>query len=58
MIPFLKLLDEVVNPPLTTKEKQEKFVEGSKDFAESVKEAFDKFNPFKDLSKFDPFRRK
>jgi len=58
MIPFLKLLDEVVNPPLTTKEKQEKFVEKSKDFAEGVKEAFEKFNPFKDLSKFDPFRKK
>ena len=58
MIPFLKLLDEVVNPPLTTKEKQEKFVEGSKDFAEEIKESLDKFNPFKDLSKFNPFRKK
>jgi hypothetical protein len=58
MIPFLKLLDEVVNPPLTTKEKQEKFVEGSKDFTAGIKEAVDKFNPFKDLSKFNPFRRK
>ena len=34
LLPLLKLFDEVVNPPLTTKEKQEKFVEGSKDFAE------------------------
>ena len=55
MIPFLKLLDEVVNPP---KKPQEKVVEGSKDFAEGIKESFDKFNPFRDLSKFNPFRRK
>ena len=55
MIPFLKLLDEVVNPP---KKAQEKFVEGSKDFAEEIKESLDKFNPFKDISKFNPFRRK
>ena len=52
---FLVLLDKVINP----KEKpQEKFVEGSKDFAEGIKESFDKFNPFRDLSKFNPFRRK
>jgi hypothetical protein len=55
MIPFLKLLDEVVNPP---KKPQEKLVEGSKAFAEGVKESLDKFNPFKDLSKFNPFRKK
>ena len=55
MIPFLKLLDEVVNPP---KKPQEKFVEGSKDFTAGIKESFDKFNPFKDLSKFNPFRKK
>ena len=47
MIPFLKLLDEVVNPPLTTKEKQTKFVEGSKDFVAGIKNTFDKFNPFR-----------
>ena len=59
LLPLLKLFDEVVlNPPLTTKEKQEKLVEGSKAFAEGVKEAVDKFNPFKDLSKFNPFRKK
>ena len=55
MIPFLKLLDEVVNPP---KKPQEQFVEGSKAFAKGVKESLDKFNPFKDLSKFNPFRKK
>jgi len=55
MIPFLKLLDEVVNPP---KKAQEKFVEGSKDFTKEIKESLDKFNPFKDLSKFNPFRKK
>ena len=55
LIPFLKLLDDVVNPP---KKPQEKFVEGSKDFAKEVKESLDKFNPFKDLSKFNPFRKK
>jgi hypothetical protein len=55
MIPFLKLLDEVVNPP---KKPQERFVEGSKDFAEGVKDSLSKFNPFKDLSKFNPFRKK
>ena len=59
LLPLLKLFDEVVlNPPLTTKEKQEKFVEGSKDFAEGIKESLDKFNPFKHLSKFNPFRKK
>jgi len=47
MIPFLILIDEVINPPLTTKEKQEKFVEGSKDFAAGIKDAFSKFNPFR-----------
>jgi len=52
---FLVLLDKVINP----KEKpQEKFVEGSKDFTAGIKESFDKFNPFKDLSKFNPFRKK
>jgi len=55
MIPFLKLLDEVVNPP---KKPQEKLVEGTKAFGEGIKEAVDKFNPFKDLSKFNPFRKK
>ena len=45
----------MVNPP---KKAQEKLVEGSKNFAEGIKEAVDKFNPFKDLSKFNPFRRK
>ena len=55
LIPFLKLLDDVVNPP---EKAQDRFVEGSKDFAKEVKESLDKFNPFKDLSKFDPFRRK
>ena len=55
MIPFLKLLDEVVNPP---EKAQDRFVEGSKDFAREVKESLDKFNPFKDLSKFNPFRKK
>ena len=58
LLPLFKLLDDVINPPLTTKEKQEKFVEGSKDFAEEIKESLDKFNPFKDLSKFNPFRKK
>jgi len=52
---FLVLLDKVINPE---KKPQEKLVEGSKDFAAGVKESFDKFNPFKDLSKFNPFRRK
>ena len=47
LLPLLKLLDDVINPPLTTKEKQEKFVEGSKDFAAGIKDAFSKFNPFK-----------
>jgi hypothetical protein len=55
LIPFLKLLDDVVNPP---QKAQERFVEGSKDFAKEVKESLDKFNPFKDLSKFNPFRKK
>ena len=55
MIPFLKLLDEVVNPP---KKPQEKLVEGSKDFAEGIKVAVDIFNPLKDISKFNHFRRK
>ena len=41
---FLVLLDKVINP----KEKpQEKFVEGSKDFAAGIKNTFDKFNPFR-----------
>jgi hypothetical protein len=48
LLPLLKLFDEVVlNPPLTTKEKQEKFVEGSKDFVAGIKNTFDKFNPFR-----------
>jgi hypothetical protein len=55
MIPFLKLLDEVVKPQ---KKPQEKLVEGTKAFGEGIKEAVDKFNPFKDLSKFNPFRKK
>jgi hypothetical protein len=55
MIPFLKLLDEVVNPP---KKPQEKLVEGTKAFGKEIKEAVDKFNPFKNLSKFNPFRKK
>ena len=55
MIPFLKLLDEVVNPP---EKAQERFVEGSKDFTKVIKDTLDKFNPFKDLSKFNPFRKK
>ena len=55
LIPFLKLLDDVVNPP---EKAQDRFVEGSKDFAKEVKESLDKFNPFKDLSKFNLFRDK
>ena len=48
LLPLLKLFDEVVlNPPLTTKEKQTKFVEGSKDFVAGIKNTFDKFNPFR-----------
>ena len=46
MIPFLKLLDEVVNPKEVQKP-QEKFVEGSKDFVAGIKDAFSKFNPFR-----------
>ena len=41
---FLVLLDKVLNPE---KKPQEKFVEGSKDFAAGIKDAFDKFNPFR-----------
>ena len=55
LIPFLKLLDEVVNPP---KKAQERFVEGSRDFTKEIKDSLSKFNPFKDLSKFNPFRDK
>ena len=39
LLPLLKLFDEVVlNPPLTTKEKQEKFVEGAKKFIAGLKD--------------------
>jgi hypothetical protein len=55
LIPFLKLLDDVVNPP---QKAQERFVEGSKDFAREIKESLDKFNPFKNLTKFNPFGKK
>ena len=57
MIPFLKLLQEVVEPE-TEEKPQEKLVEGTKAFGKGIKEAVDKFNPFKDLSKFNPFRKK
>ena len=30
-----------------TQKPQDKFVEGSKDFAAGIKDAFDKFNPFR-----------
>ena len=43
MIPFLKLLDEVVNPP---KKPQEKLVEGTKAFGEGIKEAVKKNRVF------------
>ena len=44
MIPFLKLLDEVVNPP---EKAQESFVEGSRDFTKEIKDSLSKFNPFR-----------
>ena len=50
MIPFLKLLDDVINAEEKEAPKQkpqERFVEGAKDFTAGIKKAFDKFNPFR-----------
>ena len=48
----LQLLDGVkqrdgIAPSDTQVKPQDKFVEGSKDFAAGIKDAFSKFNPFK-----------
>ena len=48
----LELLDGVkqrdgIAPSDTQQTNVEQFVEGSKDFAAGIKDAFDKFNPFK-----------
>ena len=47
----LQLLDGVKQrdgiAPSDTQKPQDKFVEGSKDFAAGIKDAFDKFKPFR-----------
>ena len=46
----LQLLDSVKQRDgitLSDTQPQDKFVEGSKDFAAGIKDTFDKFNPFK-----------
>mgnify|MGYP003150077831 CR=1 FL=1 len=47
----LELLDDVKQrdgiASSDTQKPQDKFVEGSKDFVAGIKDAFDKFNPFK-----------
>jgi len=46
MIPFLKLLDEVVNGE-EDKPKKRSPTEKAKSFVAGIKSSFDKFNPFK-----------
>ena len=47
----LELLDDVKQrdgiASSDTQKPQDKFIEGSKDFVAGIKDAFDKFNPFK-----------
>ena len=47
MIPFLKLLDEVVNAEEEEKPEKRSPTEKAKSFVAGIKSSFDKFNPFK-----------
>jgi len=47
MIPFLKLLDEVVNGENEDKPKKRSPKEKAKSFVAGLKTSFGKFNPFK-----------